>query len=143
MKPKLLYIRRDPRDYVSSKVRWETHERDFTVAAALKKFDVDFRTNILNVKPEHVKDYNFIITHLQDDPLSAKFTYELSTESIARIHKEHPQTKIVVYTGASERAITDEQLKEAGATAVIRKRSMRDLQEDAAAVKKCLEEMLP
>lgn len=143
MKPNILYVCRDPTDWQCQDVRREYGIRDNAITEALSdKFSVATTKNLLTIKPTATAMFPFILTHLQNDSGNQQFTYWNSLATISQIHQQYPNTKIVVYTGASEHAITDDQLKEAGATAVIRKKPIKQLREDVDEVKTCLEALL-
>ncbi|GEM_PF-5638379 len=143
MKPKLLYIYRDPMEWRSPAVQNEYVQRDESIIYALvPKFSIATKKNLLTLKPSIASTFSYILTHLQNDPETQTFTYEKSLAIISNIHEQFPDIKIVVYTGASYHTVTEEQLKEAGAKAVIRKQSIRHLEEDVEEVKNCLERLL-
>lgn len=77
-------------------------------------------------------NYDSIITHLPYDenvdlPLLASWTlkcyslYGKSLELLKSVHEKFPETKIIVYTGASSEGLPDEIILEHGASHVLRR----------------------
>jgi len=88
-----------------------------------KHFEVDTYSNLWPSAEKLLSDdcpvYFAIITHvpyvMQENP------YEKSLGIINEIHEKFPYTKIIAYTGANERSLPDEMVKEYGISYILRK----------------------
>lgn len=139
---KLIYIDRDPKFWINPHTVKDCQERIDQLKESLKDYTVITRYNILDLRIQFVswKNYKALITHLQEDPTKKLFDYEKSIEKIKTIHDNfNPDMKIIVYTGASEKSASDEQIYQAGVSRIIRKSK---IEQDILKIKPALEELI-
>jgi hypothetical protein len=130
---KALYVDRYPLEWKNRDVVYEYLQRERAVKSELaERFDVDFFYNLMSLDDDVIlkTKYELMVTHLQDNPHKKEFDYSESIDKIHTMHVVSPNTKIIVYTGASMRAASDETLKEAGAIKIIRKSHIQELEKD-------------
>jgi hypothetical protein len=143
MKPKLLYIDRNPFSWSNPGTRNEYSNREHDIYRTLaERYNVFLLHDLLDIADEAFKGYDILLTHLQDDKETKYFSYHESIEKLKRIRQAYPQLKIIIYTGADPRGASCDDLKKAGVSAVVRKRNIKRLNEDIAEINKCLEEIL-
>ena len=116
----------------------ERNQRHDSIESALtSKYNVWCNSNLcsrtqreLDKECEKNGNFDYIITHL---PFSmAERSYEPSLTIVDEIHKKFPETKIILYTGATTRSLSDEFLGTCGVSKVVRK--SEDLQTDIEAI---------
>lgn len=150
-KPELLYIDRHPGFWIDNdtgngvgyKIAKEYHKRQIKVLMNLSKIVYpDIHYDLLSLDVSDLKRYDFLLTHLQEDPDLIVFDYQKSIDRIKELHNNYPDLKIIIYTGAMRYVVEDYLLQEAGAYKIMRKKDIQRLDEDIEEIMSTLEDLL-
>ena len=140
---RILYVDKNPEDYISpDNYRRHTGREEHILEALKKNYNIDFVHGLhskevdIELEKNH---FDLFLTHLPYHPKD--FTYESSLERLKDLIKRNNQIKVVVYTGADTRTVSDKQLKEIGVLAIIRKK-LDDKFTDALRLRRTLEKIL-
>jgi len=139
-KKKVLYVDQNPYDFKSPNSREIHIERQNMIKNDLKE-----EYSILNLYNLHSEDLERNIKYFEPDlllthlPYNFMGTYTDSIKILKNLIGKYNKMIPVVYTGASKKSVSDEELNIIGVKAVIRK---IDNEEDRRNVSECLERLL-
>lgn len=122
---KLLYVDVSPESYSSEMSQRRVRMEQKLIAKGLGgKFDVTSVNNFHSYKVDELLRNNFdaLVTHVPYTQ-SHYMPYQKSLSKLELLHILHPNLFIVAYTGASIGDIPDEEFRDIGVKAVVRRRT--------------------
>lgn len=142
---KILYVDVDPEGYCDSRSYREHSEREEHVVDELREhYDVELIYDLHSPKVDSALEkegFDLFLTHLPHN--SRDFTYGQSLERLRGLVEKHKASgmRVVVYTGADAKSVSDKVLKGFGVSAIVRKEG-GDKYSDSRRLKRVLKGVL-
>lgn len=139
-KRKILYVDKDPHTFRNiQNTLIHSKRQDLIVRSLRREYETLLVYNLHspNLESEIRRfDPDCLLTHIPYDRESFNLSYYLSINKLTNLIEKNKNIIPVVYTGASSRSISDEQLRDMGLRGIIRKGDLGE--EDMRKILDCL-----